>query len=88
MDEKIRILRKNELDKTEQNDDDDYDEDPDRLNEKIDITDLVMITQYIDKMVDGPRGCVASSCSILANSQPDKTSILCDFNYKAKVKEE
>lgn len=66
----------------------DYDEDHDRLNEKIDLSDLVMITQYFDKMIDGPRGCLASNCTILKTRRHDRTSILCDFNYKAMFRED
>jgi len=87
VDDKINILYQKELAKRNKNIED-YDEDHDRLNEKIDITDLVMITQYFDKMIDGPRGCLASNCTILENRRHDRTSILCDFNYKAKFRED
>lgn len=84
---KINSLYKKELAK-ENKTMDEYEEDLDNLNAKIDITDLVMITQYFDKMIDGPHGCLASNCTILENRRHDRTSILCDFNYKAKFREE
>lgn len=49
------------------------------------LSDLVMLTQYFDKMIDGPKECLPSKCVILRTNEQNQTAVLCNFNYKLKA---
>lgn len=46
------------------------------------LHDLILLTQYLDKMIDGPKNCLPSKCIVLKNEDPQKTTIQCELNYK------